>query len=370
MSEKTEAPINLFGFEAIARERIQQEIWHYIADGGGDELTMRRNRTALDEVTVNPRFMIDIGNRDLSTTVLGDSISFPVMVAPAGGQRHVHPDGELATARAAGAAGTVTTVSMSAGYSFEEVAEVATGPLWMQLYHFADEITELLVRRGETAGYRAVCLTVDVPVPTPTDRHAQSGFTPPIELRFGSLRDYPELRRQYGLGGRLADRPPETTGLIGPTWKRLEWLRSLTSMALVLKGIRTVADARLAVEHGVDGIVVSNHGGRQIDGTLSSIETLGPIADAVGDKTEVYFDSGVRRGTDVLRALALGARAALIGRPVHWGLAFDGEAGVSRVLEILRTELDRAMAHCGKRSVAEIDRSTVNVPAAWDSYAT
>ena len=359
-------PISLFDFEALARGRMDPHLWDYVEAGAGDEVTLRRNRAAFEGITVNPRFLVDVSSRDLSTTVLGQQISVPVMVTPAGGQRYVHPEGERATARAAGAAGTLMTLPSNSGYSIEEVAQVATGPLWFQLSHFGDEVTELLVTRAEAAGYRAICLTVDAPVPSIRERDVRNGFSGQGEPSWGSLRDYPEVvdrneaLRRYIRGG--PDTPAETPEAHGLTWDRLEWLQSLTSLPLLVKGIRTAEDAVLCAEHGVDGIVVSNHGARHLDGTLSSIETLPAIAEAVGDAVEVYLDSGVRRGMDVLKALALGARAVLIGRPVFWGLAVDGEEGVRRVLEILRTELDLAMAYCGRTRVADLRRDLVTLP--------
>lgn len=360
-------PLSVYDFEALAKERMPPHLWDYVEAGAADQVTLRRNRAAFDEITINPRFLVDVSKRDLSTTVLGREISFPVMVAPAGGQRHVHPEGERATARAAGAAGSIMVLASNSGYSIEEVAEAATGPLWFQLSHYGDEVTELLVTRAESAGYLAICLTVDSPVPSIRERDIRNRFSPQREPGWGSLRDYPEfmernevLRRyKYGDPNEAAGTPPEPPLL---TWERLEWLRSLTGLPLVIKGIRTAEDALLCAEHGVDGIVVSNHGARHFDGTLSSIETLPAIRDAVADRLEVYLDSGVRRGVDVVRALALGARAVLIGRPVFWGLAVNGEDGVRRVLEILRAEFSRAMGYCGGTRVAEIHRGVVSAP--------
>ena len=353
--------VSLFDLEAMANQVMPHDLWDFVDAGAGDEVTLRRNRSAFEEITINPRFLVDVNDRDLSTTVLGQKISFPVMVAPAGGQRQVHPEGELATARAAGAVGTLYALPTSSGYSIEEVADVATGPLWFQLYHFNDQVTEHLVSKAKAAGYKAICLTIDTPAPSPKERDVRNRMVQQPELHWGSLRDRPDLRAMRGVGvPDMADwSPPRFSGL---TWERLDWLRSLTGLPLVIKGIRTVEDALICVEHGVDGIVVSNHGGRQLDFTRSSIETLPSIAEAVGEGMEVYLDSGVRRGMDVVKALALGARAVLIGRPLLWGLAVDGEAGVRTALEILRTEFDRAMAYCGRTRVGELDRSLVNLP--------
>ena len=357
-------PINLYDYEKLAKERMPREVWDFVDAACNDEMTLRRNRTALDEVTVNPSFLVDVADRNLETTVLGQQIGFPVMIAPTGGQQAVHPDGEVAAAAAAGAAGTLYALSTASGFGITEVRQASDGPLWFQLYHFSDDLTEYLLPMARDAGYSAVCVTVDVPVPSSKERDVRNNYSPGAETRWGSLTGRPELAklREVGVPDTINWNPPGYTGL---TWERLDWVRSLTGLPLVIKGVRTVADAQLCVKHGVDGIVVSNHGGRQVDGTLSSIETLEPIAKAVGDKLEVFFDSGVRRGVDVLRALALAARAVMIGRPVFWGLAVDGEAGVRRVLELLRIEFDRALAYCGLTNVADIHRGVVSVPGHW-----
>ena len=359
-------PINLFDFEARTRQVLPPHIWDFIVSGAFDEVTLKRNRSAFDAVALRPRFLVDVQDRDLSTTVLGQKVNFPVMVAPAGGYMMVHPEGDLAAARAAGAAGTIMALSTGSNYSIEEVGNVATGPLWFQLFHCGYESTALLVRRAEEAGYAAICLTVDIPVPGGlTERDLRNRLARPPGVEWANFT---------GEQARLApvsEADEASNWGIPPflpiAWSDLEWLRSLTSLPLVIKGIRTGEDARLCVENGADGIVVSNHGAKQVDGTLSSIETLPEIAEAVQGRAELYLDSGVRRGVDVVRALALGARAVLIGRPVFWGLAVDGEAGVRMALELLRQEFDRAMAYCGVTSVEGINRSMVSLPgeAGW-----
>ena len=322
----------------------------FVRRGTGGNWTRDRNRTKLDEIAVNPRLLVSIADRDLSTTVLGHQISFPVMCAPAGGQCGSHPDGELATARAAGAAGTLMALPISSGYGLEEVANAATGPLWFQHIHYNDGVSEELLPRLKPAGYSAVVLTVDVLGPFPLGAHAspEPGDMAPM---FGSLRDRPDLLDEHGT---VQWEPPNIT------WDRLDWLKTLSGdLPLVVKGIRNVEDAALCVEHGVDGIVVSNHGGRQFDGGLSAIEILPQVADAVGDGLEVYMDSGVRSGLDAFRAMALGARAVFVGRPVHWGLAYAGEDGVRRALEILRGQLDRVLAFSGRATPADVRGSDV-----------
>jgi isopentenyl diphosphate isomerase/L-lactate dehydrogenase-like FMN-dependent dehydrogenase len=353
-------PINLYDFEARAKQALPHHIWDFIEGGAFDEITTGRNRRALDAVALRPRFLVDVWDRELSTTVLGHPIGFPVMIAPAGGHGLAHPEGELATARAAGKAGTIMFLSTSSNYSMEEVAAAASGPLFFQLYHRGYDISEMLVHRAEEAGYAAICLTVDTPVSGPKERDIRNRFVRPRGLELGNFHGQQVvLDRMAGTDESTDWNPPYTHPL---TWRELEWLRSLTSLPLILKGIRTGEDARLCVENGVDGILVSNHGGRQVDGTLSSIETLPEIVEAAGGRAEIYMDGGIRRGIDVLRALALGARAVLIGRPLFWGLAVDGEAGVGKVLQLLRQELDRAMGYCGVTSVGGITRSLVSLP--------
>ena len=354
-------PLNLHDLEAHAETVLPRAIWDFIDAGAQDEVTLRRNRAAFEEITLRPRFLVDISQRDLSTTVLGESISFPVMVAPAGGHQYAHPQGELATARAAGAAGTLMALSTSSNYSMEQVADAASGPLWFQLYHRGVDLTKMLVRRAEAAGYRAICLTIDTPLPSPKERDTRNGFVRPRGI---------ELANFVGEEAMLSlvsgtDESSEWNMPVCPplTWSELDWLRSLTSLPLVLKGVRIAEDARAAVSHGVDGVLVSNHGGRQLDATQATIEVLPEIVDAVDGRAEVYLDSGIRRGSDVLKALALGARAVFIGRPLFWGLAWEGEAGVRLILEILRHELDMVMGYCGRTSVHDLDRSLVNLPS-------
>ena len=353
-------PINLFDFEARAKQALPNHIWDFIEAGAFDEITTGRNRRALDAVALRPRYLVDVWDRDTSTTVLGHKISLPVMLAPAGGHASAHPDGELATARAAGKAGTIMFLSTSSNYSMEEVSAVAEEPLVFQLYHRGRDVSEMLVHRAEEAGYVAICLTVDVPVPGPKERDIRNRYVRPPGIELGNFYGQESvLEKMSGTDETIDWNPPYTPPL---TWSELEWLRSLTSLPLIIKGIRTAEDARLCVENGVDGILASNHGGRQMDGTLSAIETLPEIVDAVRGRAEIYMDGGIRRGADVVRALALGARAVLIGRPLFWGLAVDGEQGVVQVLELLRKELERTMGYCGVTSVDGITRSLVSLP--------
>ncbi len=332
-------PVNLFEYEAQAREKLQQNTFDYFAGGANDEKTLQENHEAFDRIKLLPRVLVDVSQRDTSTIVLGQKLSFPVMVAPMALQRMAHPDGEVAVARAVGNAGTVMILSTLASSTIEEVAAAATGPLWFQLYFRNREMSKDLVQRAEKSGYKAICLTVDVPALGRRER---------------------DVRNQFMLLGAGS-----ATGQQGPdaslTWKDVDWLRSLTKLPIVLKGVHRTDDAIRAVEHGAAGIVVSNHGGRQLDTVPAGIEMLPEIAETVGHQIEVYVDGGIRRGTDILKALALGARAVLLGRPVLWGLTLDGEAGARRVIELLRAEFDLAMALTGAPTVKEIDRSLVRL---------
>ena len=359
--------INLFDYEARARQILPEAIWGFIEAGAFDEITVKRNRRALDAVSLRPRLMVDIWERDLSTTVFGKSVSFPVMLAPAGCHKLAHPDGELASARAAGAAGTLMALSNSSNYSIEQVAGAATGPLWFQLSHRGYDRSELMVHRAEEAGYAAICVTVDAPVSWEKERDIRNQFARPVGMELGN---YAADRAALGIQEGTPEAAAWDPGKVPPfTWSDVSWLRSITSLPLLIKGIRTAGDAHMCVEHGLDGLIVSNHGARHTDGTLSSIETLPEVVEAAGDHVEVYLDSGVRRGSDVFRALALGARGVFIGRPVFWGLAVDGEDGVRDVLEMLRSELSRAMGVCGAGRVEDINRSMVALPgeAGWVS---
>ncbi len=353
----TPEPVNVFEFESLARAKMEPSAFEYFAGGAEDEVTLRANRAAFEKIFLRPRYLVDVSHRDLTTNVLGQPISFPVLLAPTGYQCLAHPDGELATARAAGASGTIMVVSTVATYSLEEIAAAAR-PLWFQLYSYKDKrINERLIRRAEKAGYRALCLTIDVPVLARRERDLRNCFALPQGMQASILADM-----ELGAAPQSAEGSSRVSysGLVfdaALTWNDVDWMRTVTAMPLVIKGVLTPEDARLAVEHGAAGIVVSNHGGRQLDGVPAAIDALPEIVAEVGGEIEIYLDSGVRRGTDVLKALALGAKAVLIGRPFLWGLAVDGEAGVQRVLEMLRHELDTALGLVGKRSVAEIDAS-------------
>lgn len=339
-------PINLQEFEPLAQARLGPGAWAYYSAGAGDEVTLRENRTAFERIRLLPSMLRGVRSADLRTTVLGTPISMPVLVAPMALQGLAHPEADCATARGAGMAGTLMTVSTESTRPLEEIAAVATGPLWHQLYVYEGhrDLAERLVRRAEDAGYKAIVLTVDAPRWGRHERGLRVPITLPPGMSFTTFED--EVR--------YTDLQPAAL-----TWDDVAWLRSLTSLPIVLKGILAPDDAVLAVERGAAGIGVSNHGARQLDGVPASIEALPGIVEAVSGRAEVYLDGGIRRGTDVLKALALGAHAVLLGRPVLWGLAVAGAEGVARVLELLRAELELAMVLAGRPNIESIDPGLV-----------
>jgi isopentenyl diphosphate isomerase/L-lactate dehydrogenase-like FMN-dependent dehydrogenase len=351
---------NLLQLEAMARELLEPAYFDYIAGGADDELTLRRNREDFERLVLRPRVLVDVSEVDTSTTVLGTPISLPVMIAPAAGHKMCCAEGEIATAHAAHSAGTIIILSTLSTVSMEEVASASPGPRWFQLYVYKDrEVTRSLVQRAEAVGYQALCVTVDVPVIGNRERDLRNAFTFPYPLPNFAQAELERLpvgvvNVESGLGLYIASKWDPSL-----SWKDIDWFRSITRLPVVIKGILTAEDARLAMEHGASAVVVSNHGGRQLDSVPSGIAALPEVVEAVGDRIEVYMDGGVRRGTDVLKALALGARAVLIGRPYMYALAVGGEEGVKRALEILRDELSRAMALTGRPTIASIDRSLV-----------
>lgn len=333
--------INLFDYETLARTYLDVGAWHYYASGSDDEITLQANRQAFARIRLLPRVLVDVSKCNTSTTVLGTPISMPVMIAPSAFHGLACPEGERATAQAAAGAGTLMVVSTSSTYSLEDIASAASGPLWFQLYVFNRQTAAELVQRAAAAGYQALVLTVDSPRWGRKEQSIRYGFNVPAKGNFVDQADAKDT--------------------VPFTWPDLDWLRSLSPLPIILKGILTAEDALLAVEHGVKGIIVSNHGGRQLDGVPASIEALPEIGAVVNQRCEVYMDGGIRRGTDVLKALALGARAVLVGRPILWGLAVEGKEGAQHVLEILHAELELAMALAGRPTLTSVDRSLVKL---------
>jgi isopentenyl diphosphate isomerase/L-lactate dehydrogenase-like FMN-dependent dehydrogenase len=370
-----------------SRRRLPRMIFDFIDGGANDEVTLRANQADFSRITFRPRMLMDVASRDCCATVLGQEVALPVLLSPAGLLRVAHTEGELAVARAAGKAGTAFVVSTASSWSIEEVAEAAAGPLWFQLYLWRDrEVIQSLVDRAKKAGYTALVVTVDLQIIGKRERDLHSGMRIPPKFTVRSAFDVVQ-RPQWFLD--FLKGPPITfrnfvgiaegddtmshsaflnRHLINPSadWDDVDWLRKLWEGPFLLKGIMTVEDARRALDHGVDGIVVSNHGGRQLDGLPSAIRTLPDIVDAVDGRAEVILDGGVRRGSDVVKALALGARAVMTGRSWIWGLGAAGEAGVERVLQIFREEIDQTLALTGRPTLGDVDRSLVHVPESWE----
>ncbi|HKW20148.1 MAG TPA: alpha-hydroxy acid oxidase [Ktedonobacterales bacterium] len=346
-------PINLFEYEALARERLHPAVWDYFSGGANDEVTLRENRAAFGRIQIRPRVLVDVSQCSMATTLLGTPVAMPICVAPSAMHGAACEDGECATARAAGALGTLMAVSTESTRTLEDIAQAATGPLWFQLYFSSStrRHAERLVNRAEAAGYRALVLTVDSSRWGQKERHARSEATFEWPPSGNFIQDpLPEQNEDEADGAAI-------------TWADIEWLRSITALPLVLKGILAAEDARQCAERGIAGILVSNHGGRQLDTVAATIEALPEVVAAVAGQCDVYMDGGVRRGTDVLKALALGARAVFVGRPVLWGLAVAGAEGAQHALELLRDELELAMALAGRPALADIDTSVVRVRA-------
>jgi len=360
----TRAVSCLDDLERLAREALPREAYDYIAGGAGDEWTLRENQAAFERLQLLPRVLRDVTQPKLEVTVLGRPLSMPVLIAPTAFHGLVNDDAELGTMKAAVDAGVIMCASTASNCTLESIASAGgTPPHWFQLYIYRDrELTRSLVERAEAAGYGALCVTVDVPRLGRRRRDVLNSFCLPGHLKLGNFvnREASDVTKIEGKSGLESYVSSQMDAAV--TWKDIDWLRSICSLPVVLKGIMTPEDARLAVEHEVRGIVVSNHGGRQLDGVPATIEVLARVADAVRGECEVLLDGGIRRGTDVLKALALGARAILVGRPILWGLAVDGAAGARIALELLREELAAAMALVGCDSVDGLSRSLI-----WDS---
>ena len=354
--------LNLDELEARARERLDPMLFDYIAGGAADEWTLVENRAAWSRVQLLPRMLRGVANRSMATSVLGTPISMPVLVPPMGFQGLCHNEAEIATARATAAEDTVFCASTVSNCSMEAIAQASNGPRWFQLYVYRDKgITRSLVERAAAAGYSALCLTVDTPLAGPRERDRRNNLRMPAHLTLANFdAAHTAMHHQgSGPGSSLAQ---YITAQWDPalTWKDVEWLRSIAPMPVIVKGVLAPPDAVLAVEHGAAALIVSNHGGRQLDSVPAGITMLPSIVDAVsGRNCEVYVDGGARRGTDVLKALALGARAVLIGRPILWGLTLDGADGVRAVLQKIRDEIDLSMALAGCATLADVTRELI-----------
>jgi isopentenyl diphosphate isomerase/L-lactate dehydrogenase-like FMN-dependent dehydrogenase len=353
-----ELPCEPAGLEDLARERLDPEPFGYVAGSAGTESTARANRAAFDRWRIVPRFLRDVSTRDLSSTVLGTAFPAPVGLAPVGVQGIVHPEAELAVARAAGELGLPMVLSTVSSYTLEDVAATGAGPKWFQLYWPRErEVAASLVARAKAAGYSALVVTLDTFILAWRPRDLSRGYLPFLH-RLGLANYESDPAFLAGLEKSPDEDPSGSVlrwmgmfGDPGKTWADLEWLREQWDGPLVLKGVLHPDDARTAADAGVDGIVVSNHGGRQIDGEIASLDALPEVVAAVGDRVTVLLDSGVRTGSDVIKALALGAKAVLLGRPYVYGLGIAGQAGVTHVLRSLLAELDLSMALAGARDL-------------------
>ncbi|MDI1476689.1 alpha-hydroxy acid oxidase [Polyangium sp. y55x31] len=342
-------------FEKAARAALSAMAYDYYRSGADAERTLRENLRAYRRWQIHSRVLVDVSRLTLETEILGAPVSMPILIAPTAYHKLAHPEGELATARAAAAAGTIYTVSTLATTSLEDIARASNGPLWFQLYVHKDrELTRSLVERAEAAGYRAIVLTVDTPVLGRRLRDVRNGFGLPNGLVMANLVD---AKVGAGASGSALQRYIASRHDASLSWRDVEWLRGVTRLPLILKGIVRPDDTLHAIDAGAAGIIVSNHGGRQLDSAPATLEVLPRVVDAAAGRVPVLVDGGVRWGTDVLKALALGANAVMLGRPVLWGLATAGEAGVQRVLDILRDELATAMALAGCPSLTSLDRS-------------
>ncbi len=348
----------LADFEAMARERMSHMAYEYISAGAGDEVTLGWNRESFNRIRLRPKVLVDVSSIDLRVTLFNQEMPFPIVLAPTAYQRIVHTEGELATARGASAVGATFVVSTMATTSVEDIAQVSSAPLWFQLYVQPDRgFTKSLIQRAEDAGCRALCVTVDTPVLGMRNREMRAQFQLP-----------PGIERPHLTGMKTTapttHRPSEGqiySLLFDPkfVWKDLEWMLQFARVPVILKGVINPDDAEIAVKSGVSAIIVSNHGARNLDTGPATIDALPEVAERVAGRLPILMDGGIRRGTDILKAIALGANSVLIGRPYLFGLGAAGAEGVTRVINILRRELEIAMALTGNTSIANINSSVL-----------
>lgn len=362
--EKNIIPVSYEELEAKAKEKLENKPYYYVAASAGAEITAKQNNKAFEKWQIVPRMLCDTSSRNLSIELFGRKYAYPVLLAPVGVQSIVHLEGELATARAAAAMDVPFIASTASTYSMEKIAgEMGQAPRWYQLYWSKDrEIAASMVKRAEAAGYDAIVITLDTPMMAWREKDIENAYLPFLEAQgIGNYLEDPvfcsrldkspqeDLQAAIMLWARVFGNPTLT-------WEDLEFIKAQTSLPILLKGILHPEDARLAVEQGVDGIIVSNHGGRQVDGAIAAIDALPDIVDAVNGEIPVLMDSGIRRGSDIIKALALGAKAVLVGRPYMYGLALAGQDGVKQVLRNLIADFDLTLALSGKRSVTELNR--------------
>lgn len=372
MGQKPGLPLSYDALEAAAREKLSPEAFGYVAGGAGSEDTMRANREAFARWRIVPRMLRNVAQRDLSVSVLGSTFSVPLLLAPIGVQSIVHPEAEVAVARAAAGLNIPMVLSTASSRSLEEVADAAgSAPRWFQLYWGRNpDVTASMLQRAEAAGYSAIVVTLDTALLSWRERDLHNAYLPFL-LGEGLANYFTDPAFRAAL-----EQPPEADPLtairyfIGIfsnpalAWEDLRWLREHTKLPIILKGILHYDDARKALEYGVEGLIVSNHGGRQVDGAEASLEALPRVVAAVNGAIPVLFDSGIRRGADMLKALALGARAVLLGRPYIWGLALNGTDGVREVLMNILADFDLTLALSGYASVAEVNAQALTREAA------
>lgn len=353
--------VTIDDWEPLAKEALSQMVFEYVSGGAGDEITLRENRNGFDRIRLRPKMLVDVSTIDTSTTLFGYQMPIPVLLAPVAYQKMIHPDGELESLRGANAAGVTFVASTAASTAVEDIASVATVPPWFQLYASDDRVfTKALVDRARESGCTALCFTVDAPVRGQRDRDTRNSFCLPPGLTRPNFRD---LTLAAATGNPRAEGRSIYSPNLCPrlTWSYFDWLRSVAKMPVLLKGILTAEDAKRGVDAGADGFVVSNHGGRVVDSVVSAIEALPEIVEAVEGKVPVLMDGGIRRGVDIVKAIALGASAVMIGRPYLYALAANGAEGVRQCLEMLHREIEMAMAACGRPDIASIDRALVKL---------
>ncbi len=357
---ETNMPVNLNEFEKLAKSLLDKPAYDYYSSGANDEITLLENLQAYKRIQLYPRVLVDVDRRDLTTTVLGTKISMPIMIAPTAFHKLACTEGELATAKSASNNQTIMVLSSLSTTSPENVAASTDGSLWFQLYIYKDrELTKSVIQRVEQLGYKALCITVDAPLLGRREKDVHNRFSLPDGMTIATVGDY--LEKEMAQNAKNSSLNVYFASLLDQsvTWKDVDWIRSISKLPIILKGVHRKDDAIRAAEHGFDGIIVSNHGARQLDTVPATIDLLPAISESVGDKLEVFLDGGIRRGTDVIKAIALGAKAVLIGRPILWGLAVNGSEGATRVIQLIREETDLAMALCGISNISAITRDII-----------
>jgi isopentenyl diphosphate isomerase/L-lactate dehydrogenase-like FMN-dependent dehydrogenase len=380
--------VNIGDLRRMAKRRLPAAVFDYLDGGAEGEITLKENCRAFDALTFRPRNAIAVANCDLRTKVLGNELSFPALLAPVGYSRMMHPDGEVAAAQAAGAAGTAYILSTISGHKLEDVKASTSGPVWYQLYLVGGrEAAEAALERARVAGFSALAVTIDTGTAGMRERDVRNGTA---ELMSGNLLKMipflpqffsrPGWLTSFLLDGGIHKLPNVVIPGQGPmalidvaaalatsvvTWNDFEWLRAVWPGPIVVKGVLTGDDARRSIDVGAAGVIVSNHGGRQLDGVSATLRVLPEVIKAVDDQIEVLVDGGVRRGSDIVKAICLGARAVLVGRAYAYGLGAAGEAGVSRAVAILRADVVRTMKLLGCSSIADLNKSYLNIPADW-----